>query len=423
VDFVIAGILLGSLAVVAGELFRIFGPRRTPAERKSLRRGADPAHTPRAWTSACHAIGLLATTAGAFLLLVTMLLTLIGVSDSIGWIGVGVVGLVGTIVTLAGSWSILNHYRTGGFDPVLQSERPVIAAKRQRAQSQAVRDELFDDGEGAVEIVRSAPATAWTEVTEAPPAVGEHQDQAAGLFPDAPVEAGDTEEIEDPAPIEVVDTSEDEDLAGPDPEPVPEPRPVAAPIQPKARIVEEPVRREPTPSPRDDWRSRAPEPPVQQQVQRLAADPAPEPSQSGVPPVAQPSVPDYATPNFELPLIDLDDELPAWNAAPAEPTPPVQRSGPRSGARPIERPTGQVVDADSELEIPDPSPGGFKSSLFADIAPDAEQHGSGRHFSSKLLNELTSDLGPPKPADDIVLDEFSLPAEPRPDKRDRSPDS
>ena len=129
VDFVVAGILLGSLAVVGGELFRIFGPKRSPAERKSLRRGADPANTPRAWTSACHAIGLLAATVGSFLLLVTLLMTLVGVSDSVGWLGVGIVGLAGTVVTIVGAWTILNHYRSGGFDPVTEAERTVASPR------------------------------------------------------------------------------------------------------------------------------------------------------------------------------------------------------------------------------------------------------------------------------------------------------
>lgn len=418
-DFVIAGIVLGSLAVVAGELFRIVGPKRPPAERRSLRRGADPANTPRAWAGACQSIGLLAATAGALLLLVTLLLMLLGASDTVGWLAVGLIGGVGTVVVLAGTWSILNHYRTGGFDPILVAERPAPPVESVN------HDGLFDDDLDVVPAGLSQ--SAWVEVhsqhiepaevvAQSPPPAA--TDVGAGPEPEAvrisePVSPPVPEVV---APIESV--PEPDALA--EPMAVPEEVPVA--VVPPDPAPRQPVAARPE-APYEQWPSAPP----------TGGSAAPrsksEPAEIDVPvirerprPATQAPPPEFARPNFEFPLIDLDEELPAWNASPQQMPSPVSPP-PSTGARPIERPVAQTIGDGDELEVPDPPQSGFKSSLFADIGTEATQNQEGRHFSSSLLNELTADMGAPKAMDDIVLDEFSLPAEPRSDKRDPSSQS
>jgi hypothetical protein len=433
VDFVVAGILLGSLAVVVGELVRVIGPKRSAAERKSLRRAADPANTARAWKSACHAIGLLIATAGAFLLLLTLLMTLFGVSDSVGWIGVALIGAVATGAALIGSWSILNHYRSGGFDPVLVTERQQTAPAIPLASVSQSRDELFDDMDAA--IAAGMVESAWIEIKdrdEEPTAndvdasiaedSGDGLEAAAAPFaPPAPATWQPTTEPRPASPAVVKDPE-------PDPEPVPNARQSAMQMQsaptPLQEVegTEEPVTaqsRTPVAT-----QSSAPIQPIgppgqpaapvvqpreQPNVQSTAA-PAkrtePQPTQ----PVERTGAPDFATPNFEYPLIDLEEELPAWNAIPLR-QPPASVPSPASAARPIATPPPSAPGNESQVIAPEQDAGGFKSSLLADVGTDAGQKQSGRHFSSSLLNELTADLGPPRPADDIVLDEFSLPAD------------
>ncbi len=405
-DFVVAGILLGSLAVVVGELIRLLGPKRTPADRKSLRRAADPANTPRAWKNACHAIGLLIATAGAFLLLMTLLMTLIGVSDSVGWIGVALIGAIGAGVALVGSWSILNHYRSGGFDPVLIVEQaPAATLKVAQPVSQPSEAELFDDIDAAV--AAGMVESAWIEVEDR---------DVEDAVSDSPRIEDEQSESEQPSSMAVTPANGLEPaLVTSASEPVPtqqvalperpqEPEPVLAPVAPPTRdstieqVSKPAAAQAPNPVPV------SPNPPIQ----RRPTSPASTPQE----PLA---APDFASPNFEFPLIDLEEDLPAWNATPTRPAPtPV--SIPRSAARPIAPPDPAMAEPDNAPVQSEPSQGGFKSSLLADVGTDARKKQTGRHFSSSLLNELTSDLGPPRPADDIVLDEFSLPTDDSADK-------
>ena len=146
-DFVVAEILLGALGVIAGEAYRIVATRREPASRRSQRRPGDTRLVRAGWNRCCQAIGLLLTTSGAFLLLVTLVATLLGVSDGVGWLIVGVLGIGGILFDAIGGWSAMNRYRVGGFDPVIRG----YATAADAAGFAQEFDELFDD--------RSVPGT------------------------------------------------------------------------------------------------------------------------------------------------------------------------------------------------------------------------------------------------------------------------
>jgi hypothetical protein len=117
-------------------------------------------------------------------------------------------------------------------------------------------------------------------------------------------------------------------------------------------------------------------------------------------PVERKSTPRRQT---EAPLIEPDEELPAWNAPP----------------RAIPEPEPYVPQAPRETPRPEPT-SGFESSLFADLdAPTGDEAEVAGPFQSRLLNELTrSEDETVEGAADVLLDEFSLPSRNQPSPRD-----
>jgi len=381
VDFVIAGILLGALAVAIGETIRIVGPRRSPAERRSLRRGADPTNATPAWLRTCQALGMLLTTAGAALLLVTMILTLANASDRVGWIGVGLFAAIGIPGCLLASWLILNRYRSGGFDLIW------IEPAQQAAPADAFESDFYD-----VEPASWTPPIATAIAAAIKPESTPLQSAPSAELFEEPMEANAPVAL-DAAATSVV--SAEPAVVGDD---VPEVSVPEVPMRTEektAAIVETPAP-EPVVPVEVSVRQR-----ISQQVPRQVETPAPPvewtaPQIAAAEPARRTPLPEFATPNFDLPLIDLDDELPAWNA-PAAAAPPPKHSRP-----------AQVVIEQTELEIPTiEDPGGFQSSLLADIAPiaDATTPGADGKFASRLLNELTADdRRDPGQRTDVVLD-------------------
>jgi hypothetical protein len=391
VDFVVAGILLGALGVVAGEAYRIVATRREPASRRSQRRPGDTRLVRAGWNRCCQAIGLLLTTSGAFLLLVTLVATLLGVSDSAGWLIVGVLGIGGILFDAIGGWSVMNRYRVGGFDPVIRG----FAVAGDAAGFAQEFDELFDDrsvpGTNPVPVAApqddpsSAPApepvAANPELAPADIQAGQPSQSSSSLTAEvsASAEAAEDQPIGASSPDTNRSTVADVPIATAD-------RQDAVPPESEASHQAMPGSGWPASPSADVGESEA-----------LPASQEPEPARAanGKPPR---TAPDFAAPNFEFPLLDLDAELPAWNAPPKP-----ARSEPVSSPAP----------ASSE------GPGGFSSSLLAGIDPTVEGEAPSGRFSSRLLNELTGNSGSSREArTDIVLEEFSLPIDEESDERD-----
>lgn len=400
-DFVVAGILLGALGVIAGEAYRIVATRREPASRRSQRRPGDSRLVRAGWKRCGQAIGLLLTTSGAFLLLVTLVATLLGVSDSAGWLIVGVLGIGGILVDAIGGWSVMNRYRVGGFDPVIRG----FAVAGDTAEYRQEFDELFDDR--SVPETNPAPVVApRDDPTPAP--VPEPVAADPKLAP-ANTQAGQRTQSSrgvrmDTSPsaeaIEVrsntgVEATEDSPIDSSDPD-------IDGSISADVPILTPDRKNDASPESESDHQAvsgsgwpASPSVGVDES-EALASSQEPEPARP--PNVKSPrAAPDFAAPNFEFPLLDLDEELPAWNAAPKP-----ARSGPVSSPS---------LSASSE------GPGGFSSSLLAGIDPAAEGEAPSGRFSSRLLNELTGSSSSGEARTDIVLEEFSLPIDEESDER------
>jgi hypothetical protein len=378
VDFVIVGIVIGAVLVAAGALLRDLGPRLRPKITRLDAQSIEPDKLARAWSRYCQLLGMTVTTLGFLLVVATVVGFFLDVSSGAGWTIVGVMTVLAVAGTVASVVRINNHYRTGGFDP---RERVVVAAPsfeppRYDAELSTliVADEVVplapDDPFASPEPapVEQAAVVAVKSTTEA-----DFQPNAEAPVSTDSADAGDrsTSKDREPAPgyesAGVVDVGEIE--APPrEAEPLPVAPELEFPDVPEPHVAEVPgldvgaakeiafeEHVEPWQPTEPDWQSSDRLPPAQ------------VPVLSG----------------FEPPLIDPDEDLPAWGAPPA-----VERITPLPVLPPVP-PEGSRV---------------FESSLLADLQPEsspAEELAG--PFQSRLLNELTARQDESEPDGNDVL--------------------
>ena len=384
-DFVVVGIFVGAIIVGAGAAVRDILPRQRPRLTRRDRKPVEPESVTKAWRRFCQSAGVLMITMGLIVILCTVIAIVLSLSDRTGWILVGASSALAGAVLAVSAFMIPNHYRRGGFDPVfrtveLRAPSPAISLDVERRLGSPRLDSPDDLFTEAVQV----PAT--NIVVNAEPLVASKENDSvdvadeSGIKPPVVAAHGDVDPTELEWPTAALRPPESEP-------PIPDRPPAFAaglnPVLEEAPLSEEaksarvmrPIDDTPTPG-----------------------QPLPTPA-----PVAR----DLKTAQFlmpvdpvlEAPLIDPDEELPAWNAA--------QRSTPP--------PTPYIPPGSHDAADPE-SAAGFASSLFADLeapADDAaEDVNSTGPFRSRLLNELTGDsTESSEPVADVLLEEFSLPSQ------------
>jgi hypothetical protein len=393
VDFVVVGIFIGAIIVGAGAVVRDFGPRRRPFLTRRVRRTLEPELVAKAWRRYCQAVGSLILTMGMIVILATVVSMVISLSDNTGLMVVGVTAILAIVVSAIGTFVISGHYQRGGFDPVFKAIKPrpvkappaVVEHDVEIPLSALPGDSVDDLFSADLAMPGDALAATEPEVATFEPALS-GDGVTNGLLPassgDEPIIAADPT-VKHPPVEQVVPGPE---RAQPSESPMQSGEPGARP----SRLV-----------------------PRRFQVNRngQADQPATDSVEQPVPehmPVERTAAPRRQP---ESPLIDPDEELPAWNApSRAIPVP-----------EPYIPPAPRVASRSESRELPRPETGsGFESSLFADLdVPAGDEAEVAGPFQSRLLNELTSsDDEPVEGAADVLLDEFSLPSRNQPGARD-----
>jgi len=389
VDFVVVGIFIGAIIVGAGAVVRDVGPRRRPFLSRRVRRNLEPDLVAKAWRRYCQAVGSLILTMGMIVVLATVVAMVASVSDGTGSIVVGVASVVAIALSAIGTFVISGHYQRGGFDPVFKQIKPKPAKAPPAVVVHDVEvplsalpgdsvDDLFAADLGVPDI-----DTAASEPVVAAESGFPENGVIEEFSPDAVVVSESVVAHEPGEPVQHVESNASES---------------------------EPLRRSQTPSPGGEPGAR----PSRLVPRRFQTGRTVEP-ESPAPPSVEWAAPQRApieqqpTPRRQSdpPLIDPDEELPAWNA-PARAIPE-----PEPYVSPAPRPSHPVA--------PRPQGGaGFESSLLSDLdVPADEEPEVAGPFQSRLLNELTQvDEEPVEGTTDVLLDEFSLPSRNQPGPRD-----
>lgn len=347
-DFVIAGFVIGGLLVACGVFVRDLGPRVLAGSLRRKRADCAPKRD-SAWKRYCVAVGSLITGGGLLVVLVTVLGIVLSVPDSVGntMVMLATVAALGCVALAV--VVVTPHYRKGGFEPRPVPEIAVEMAKTiARPQINPV-DDLFS--------------------TESP-------EEPVATPVDDPVVPG----------VPEIDVSTDIAAAALEPflEPATEP-PTDMPAESESdNTPESLVELDSANEFGEQWLPEEPHTPIVDVITPVAA------SQR----IYEQSVGSRAEPVPAPPPYVVDDEdLPAWNAPVPEREPPKP-----------------VVTSVPVRPTPPATPGGFQSSLLADLteSPDEPEDLTGT-FKSRLLNELTRSQSPaPEPTVDVLLDEFSI---------------
>jgi hypothetical protein len=362
VDFVVVGIVIGAIIVGIGAVVRDLGPRRRPFVTRRIRREISPDAMAKAWRRFCQSIGTLVLTMGMIVILATVVAMVLSLSDSTGWLMVGASSVVALVVSGIGALVIPGHYQRGGFDPVIKQVKvrpakappPVVVHDVEVPLSELPGDSI--DDLFSLDVMAAEPNPAPAPVGEMPAQEAEPALVAERTAPPEPVTVEPDESVEVPPPPRNEES----------------PPPLAAEPQPERRSNRRVTFSRPT-------------------VTRTEPEQAP-------PPARPVRTPEPMPPVYEAPLIDPDEDLPAWNAQP----------------KPIPQPKPYVPPARVERPLPDPETG-FQSSLFADLdARDEEEADVTGPFQSRLLNELTREERRPTPEPegggaDVLIEEVSLP--------------
>jgi hypothetical protein len=388
VDFVVVGIFIGAIIVGVGAVVRDFGPRRRPFLTRRVRRNLEPELIAKAWRRYCQAVGSLILTMGMVVVLATVVAMVFDLSDSTGWMMVGIAAALAVVISLVGTLVISSNYQRGGFDPVFKPIQPKAVKAPPAVIEHDVEVPLSALPGDAVDDLFAAEPT--VDVSEPVALISESAISGNGVSDEASPAAQPVEPI---AYVEPGAFDEPLELFLPEPE-------RAQPYEPLARSGE-PGARPSRLVPHRFQTSR------NGQVEPSAAEPVESPTQERAPVERSPA----PRRQPEAPLIAPDEELPAWNAAPRaipepEPyVPPARREAPPPATRETPR---------------SDSTSGFESSLFADLdAPTGDESEVTGPFQSRLLNELTSSNEEPvEGAADVLLDEFSLPSRNQPGARD-----
>ena len=380
VDFVVVGIFVGAIIVGAGAAVRDLAPRRQPRISRPDADSIKPETLIRAWRRFCQSAGLVMITMGTIIVFATVVGIVFSLSDRTGWLLVGGSAALAAVVIGISAIIVPNHYRRGGFDPIVRT-RPVANAPVFR-RAVIERDIEYSLGRTPASAADDPFAVEPSTAVPIPrPVVTSAPDTNQ-----APVIAASGNVISDVPPAVIAE--EDIESAG------------------TALTIERPWVE---PAPADDrFRSRSfPEPePASGPVDSYDEPIASVPELFRRPVEQAPASTDAVGPTltgFEDPLIDPEDELPSWDAPP-----------PRT-----RQPTRYVAPQEPST-APGAASAGFESSLFADLDAQADAGGDvSGPFQSNLLNELTRDEAKPtKPVADVLIDEFSLPARDRSNTRD-----
>jgi hypothetical protein len=361
VDFVVVGIVIGAIIVGIGAVVRDLGPRRRPFVDRRIRREISPEAKAKAWRRFCQSLGTLVLTMGMIVILATVVAMVLSLSDSTGWMMVGASSALALVASGIGALIIPGHYQRGGFDPVIKQVAirpakvppPVVVHDVEVPLSDLPGDSI--DDLFSIDEPSSAAEPAPVPVDEMPPAT-------------EPAVISEATALPDPA---IAEPEESVEILPRGPEAEPEP-PASAEPQAERRSARRVTFSRPN-------------------------APRPEPEQAQ-PPARPVREPEAAPPPYEAPLIDPDEDLPAWNAQP----------------KAIPQPPPYVPPARVERSQPDPETG-FQSSLLADLgATDGEERDVAGPFQSRLLNELTRNERRPEPEPegggaDVLIDEVSLP--------------
>jgi hypothetical protein len=385
VDFVVVGIFIGAIIVGAGAVVRDLGPRRRPFLTRRVRRNLEPALVARAWRRYCQAVGNLILTMGMVVVLATVVAIVFDLSDSSGWMMVGGATALAIVVSIIGTLVISGHYQRGGFDPVFRTVKPRAVKAPPAVVEHDVEVPLSALPGDSVDDLFAADVTvpeAAIDASEPPALISEPAISGDGMSDDVSPAEQFTAPIVEAEPTV---------LNGPVAQDVSEPEygqsnePAVRSGEPGARPSRLVPRRFQTA--RNGQVESSPPETVERPIPELA------PVERTPAPGRQP----------EAPLIEPDEELPAWNAPP----------------RAIPEAEPYVPPAPRESPQPEPTTG-FESSLFADLdAPAGDESEVAGPFQSRLLNELTSsDDEPVEGAADVLLDEFSLPSRNQPGARD-----
>lgn len=372
-DFVVIGIVIGGVVVLAGVVIRDLGPRMKPWVSRPVPDDVSPQRLAAAWTRYCGAAGSLITTGGLLMVLATVAAVVFEASDAFGMDAVLATGALALSSIALAALVVTPHYRRGGFDGRIAADfregaRPIPAPE---SRPMADPDDVF----ALPEAEANEP-----QPTETPPRVPDHEATEAqvaedtGLPADEPVSVAEPESETVPVATDSADAPTD--------------------LRSTRTYKREDSLEEPSAA-FEPWVAAEPEPIPESRVRydRYAG------GRQQSPPAVQPAFP------------TIDDELPAWNAR-------VESHPQPSGGHEALEPT--PIDASGKQ----PGEAGFQSNLLADLElPEEEPNETPGSFKSRLLNELTASPAPQsgqaaatidetEPVVDILLDEFSLPEPP-----------
>lgn len=354
-DFVIVGIVIGAGLVGVGALLRDLGPRLRPRLARPDRDEVKPDALALAWAECCHAIGMAVTALGFLLVVATAVLFFGNVSAGAGWLVVGAASALALVGSAASTVHIGRRYQRGEFDGRLS---PAPRAESLEPANLIIEDRLIPLGSADPLEQTNPEASSHVAVQDAfAQAVGSvaaTEPAGTGEPPFAEAEGSFFAEL-DPlveARLHEADLEPFASVAGVETaEPAVVERPAALGLDRKT-----PDDLEPQAS--SDWGS---------------VEPVPHPVETGRPPAghegAPPSFGKSPQPvvlsSLDSPLIDPDDELPAWDDPPIERVPAPVVYTPVSGAA-------------------------FESALLADLRPATAPESADGPFQSRLLNELTT---------------------------------
>lgn len=399
-DFVVVGILVGASMVGAGAVVRDLLPRQRPLLTRRSAPSIEPEALHKAWNRFCQSAGMVIMTMGLIVVFCTVLAIVLSFSDRAGWILIGASTTLAAVVFVVSAVTIPNHYRRGGFDPVYRVRERAVRApvvthdivRKLGASRPLAADDLFAETRPPVSADDQefgGPAGSGSELVTTETENWVSGNVAPNGEPDNSLDISGT-----PGTLSPQHVSADPDI-GRDRLPV-----ESAPES--ARVAFARSQPQPDAGP-------VPAPEGFQELARPTGQHAMRAWNSGIEDTSEPTVvlsgeegsglAAHILPVLEPPLIDPEDELPAWNAPPRSTPPPPAYIPPVS-------PSAPGLDAGDA----------FESSLFADLEMSTEDANDiAGPFQSRLLNELTGeDAVPSEERADVLIDEFSLPAPDRP---------
>ncbi len=306
-DFVVVGIVIGSIIVGCGVIIADLGPRIKPWLTRPDQTSIEPSKLKQSWSRYCKASGSLVSTGGLLMVLVTVLGVVFDVSDSTGMRAVLVAGLIALVAVALAAFVVPNHYRSGGFD----------ARSRPQEARSAPLAAIVNDVSIPISDLPVDPDDIFVDVPEEPvlaetaePELKELAAHESESVRETAHESGSTEYSLDDQPEEVeLDTGVPQEFVPHESFDLESALTGFAVDSPEEVTVDPGLAFEP-------WVAE-PRGPV------AASRAAYERTQSG-------RIESTPSPLVDPPLLPLDDELPAWNAPVPVIEPPVVAYEPRT---------------------------------------------------------------------------------------------